>query len=223
MGFNDILKSLFGNKADRDMKELRPIVAEVNAEWEKMKGLSNDELRAVSADLKKQVRDYFRAEEEEIEALKRKVEEERPPIEERERIYDRVDKLEEQRQYMEMIHHAFDPMEIRYCETMRTELRGLEKLKLMGDMIYGDEDPAKVYAAESPMRFVTVDGVDRLEMRMPFVDSSNVELFRIDQNTLMVHVGSQKRNILLPDALVHAQVIGADFKDEKLVIRFKRD
>ena len=96
MGFNDILKSLFGNKADRDMKELRPIVAEVNAEWEKMKGLSNDELRAVSADLKKQVRDYFRAEEEEIEALKRKVEEERPSIEERERIYDRVDKLEEQ-------------------------------------------------------------------------------------------------------------------------------
>ena len=33
MGFNDILKSLFGNKSDRDMKELMPIVAKVNAEW----------------------------------------------------------------------------------------------------------------------------------------------------------------------------------------------
>ena len=60
-------------------------------------------------------------------------------------------------------------------------------------------------------------------MKMPFVDSSKVELFRIDQSTVMVHVGSQKRNIQLPDALVHAQVIGADFKDDELVIKFKRD
>lgn len=133
------------------------------------------------------------------------------------------DKLEEQKQYLEMIHHAFDPMEIKYCETMKTELRGLDKLKIMADMIYGDEDPAKIYASESPMRFETVNGVDRIVMKMPFVDSSKVELFRIDQNTLMVHVGSQKRNIMLPDALMHAQVVGADFKDEELVIRFKRD
>ncbi len=134
-----------------------------------------------------------------------------------------TDKLEEQREYLEMIHHAFDPMEIRYCEMMRTELRGLEKLKLMGDMIYGDEDPARVFASQSPMRFETVDGVDRMVMRMPFVDGSDVELFRIDQSTMMVHVGSQKRNVLLPDSLTHAEVVGADFKDEELVIRFKRD
>lgn len=133
------------------------------------------------------------------------------------------EKLAEQSEYLEMIHHAFDPMEIKYCETMRTELRGLDKLKLMGDMIYGDEDPSKVYASESPMKFETVDGVDRLVMKMPFVQTSDVELYRIDQSTLMVHVGSQKRNILLPDALMHAQVVGADFKDEELVIRFKRD
>ena len=36
MGFNDILKSLFGNKSDRDLKELLPIASKVNAEWEKM-------------------------------------------------------------------------------------------------------------------------------------------------------------------------------------------
>ena len=45
MGFNDILKRLFGNKADRDMKELLPIVSKVNAEWEKIKGVSHDELK----------------------------------------------------------------------------------------------------------------------------------------------------------------------------------
>ena len=133
------------------------------------------------------------------------------------------DKLREQEENMELIHHAFDPMEIKYCEMMRTELRGLDKLKLMADMIYGDEDPYKIYSERSPMSFITESGVDKIVMRMPFVDSSKVELFRIDQSTVMIHVGSQKRNIQLPDALVHAQVVGADFKDDELVIKFKRE
>ena len=66
MGFNDILKSLFGNKSDRDMKELMPIVAKVNAEWEKLKSISADELRAVAEDMKKEVREYIGEEENEI-------------------------------------------------------------------------------------------------------------------------------------------------------------
>ena len=96
MSFNDILKKLFGNKSDRDMKVLVPIVAQVNAEWEKIKNISHDELRAASEEMKKQVHEYIQEEEEEIAALKRKVEEEKPSIEEREEIYAEIDKLEEQ-------------------------------------------------------------------------------------------------------------------------------
>ena len=96
MGFNDILKKLFGNKSDRDMKELLPVVTKVNTEWEKIKNLSHDELRAVTEDMKKQVHAYIEEENSEITELKRKVEEEKPSIEEREQIYDRIDKLEEQ-------------------------------------------------------------------------------------------------------------------------------
>ncbi|MBC5621045.1 preprotein translocase subunit SecA [Butyricimonas hominis] len=96
MGFNDILKSMFGNKADRDMKELLPVVKKVNAEWEKIKGLSHDDLRKVSADLKVKIHAHVKSEEDEIAALKAKVENEKPSIEEREEIYNRIDKLEEQ-------------------------------------------------------------------------------------------------------------------------------
>ena len=96
MGFNDVLKKLFGNKSDRDMKVLIPIVGQVNEEWEKIKNISHDELRAASEEMKKQVHEYIQEEEEEIAALKRKVEEERPSIEEREEIYSQIDKLEEQ-------------------------------------------------------------------------------------------------------------------------------
>ena len=133
------------------------------------------------------------------------------------------DKLKEQEANMELIHHAFDPMVIKTCEMMPTELRGLEKLDAMADMVYGSEDPIKVYSSQSPMSFEGEGGRYRLVLSMPFVESKDVELFRIDASTLMVHVGSQKRNILLPDVLREAELSGADFKDNKLIIRFKRD
>ena len=133
------------------------------------------------------------------------------------------DKLKEQEANMELIHHAFDPMVIKTCEMMPTELRGLEKLDAMADMVYGSEDPTTVYSSQSPMSFEGEGGRYRLMLSMPFVESKDVELFRIDASTLMVHVGSQKRNILLPDVLREAELSGADFKDNKLIIRFKRD
>ncbi len=133
------------------------------------------------------------------------------------------DMFKEQSENMDLIHSAFDPMEIKYCQMMRTELRGEEKLRAMAQMIYGDEDPTKVYSSASPMSFHTEGGEDRLEMLMPFVDGRDVELFRIDPVTLMVHVGSQKRNLQLPDTLAHSEVSGAEFKDDKLIIRFRRD
>ena len=133
-----------------------------------------------------------------------------------------TDKLKEQEGYMEEIHAVFDPLEMKTCYQMRTELRGLDKLDKMADMIFGDRDPSEVYSSESPMSFRTEDGIDRLVMKMPFVEKADVELFRLDASVIMVHVGSQKRNIQLPDTLIHAEVKGAEFKDGKLIIKFKR-
>ncbi|MBR6214645.1 MAG: ArsA family ATPase [Candidatus Methanomethylophilaceae archaeon] len=132
-------------------------------------------------------------------------------------------KKEEQADRLEEIHRAFDPMEIKYCRMRNVELRGLEMLDAMAQEIYGDEDPTKVYSSESPMSFRTVDGEDHLVMKMPFVEAADVELFRVDSTSLMVHVGSQKRNIHLPDSLISAEILGADFIDDELIIKFKRE
>jgi arsenite-transporting ATPase len=133
------------------------------------------------------------------------------------------EKRTEQEHHIQEIHDAFDPMEIKFCHMRYTELRGLEMLEYMADEIYGDEDPTKVYSSESPMSFRTEDDVDLLTMKMPFIEASQVELFRVDATTMMVHVGSQKRNIHLPDSLISAKVLGADFIDNELVIKFKRE
>ena len=131
-------------------------------------------------------------------------------------------KKEEQKERLEEIHRAFDPMEIKYCHMRNVELRGLEMLDAMAEEIYGDEDPTKVYSSESPMSFRTENGEDHLVMKMPFVEAADVELFRVDSTSLMVHVGSQKRNIHLPDSLISAEILGADFIDDELIIKFKR-
>ena len=46
MGFNDILKALFGNKSTRDLKKLVPMVDKIKAVYPEIEKLSNDELRA---------------------------------------------------------------------------------------------------------------------------------------------------------------------------------
>ncbi len=94
MGFNDFLMKIFGNKSDRDMRELKPVVGKVDEEWQKLQGLSNDELRLVSEEMKVEIRGYIKGETDKIDALKLRVEEENPTIEEREEIYTEIDELE---------------------------------------------------------------------------------------------------------------------------------
>lgn len=46
MGFNEFIGKLFGNKATRDMKEIKPWVDKIKAVYPEIAKLSNDELRA---------------------------------------------------------------------------------------------------------------------------------------------------------------------------------
>ena len=58
--------------------------------------MDHDGLRAVTLELKEKIRERVREEQEEIARLKARVENEKPTIEEREEIYNEIDKLEEQ-------------------------------------------------------------------------------------------------------------------------------
>ena len=51
MTFLELVTKLFGNKAQKDMRAIQPVVDQIKAEYEKIDNLSNDELRAYSASL----------------------------------------------------------------------------------------------------------------------------------------------------------------------------
>ena len=57
MGFNDILKKLFGNKSQRDLREIQPYVDRILAEYAKIESLDNDELRRRVTDIREQIQD----------------------------------------------------------------------------------------------------------------------------------------------------------------------
>ena len=131
-------------------------------------------------------------------------------------------KLAEQERYIEMIHHAFDPMKIMFSYQMSTEMVGNDKLDILADMIYGDSDPTEIYATESPMVFETVGDMDIIRMKMPFVEKKDIELLQPSEDVIMVHVGSQKRIINLPLTLSKKEMAGAEFKSNELILKFRR-
>ena len=94
MGFNDLLKKFFGNKAQRDLKEIEPYVAKIRATYEEIKQLTNDELRQITETIKQQIQDYVAIETQRIQELKASVE--ATELEQRERIYSEIDKLEKE-------------------------------------------------------------------------------------------------------------------------------
>ena len=95
MDVGKILGKFLGNKADRDMREVMPYVEKIEAAYESLPELSNDQLRAKSAALKQQVTDYVTEELNQLESLKAKAEDPEVDVIEKESIYKQIDKLDE--------------------------------------------------------------------------------------------------------------------------------
>ncbi|MCE2616688.1 preprotein translocase subunit SecA [Phocaeicola oris] len=94
MGFNEFVGKLFGNKATRDMKEIKPWVDKIKAVYPNISKLSNDELRAKTLELKERIQAPVVDDKKKIVELKAKVE--TLEIEEREPVFNEIDKLEKE-------------------------------------------------------------------------------------------------------------------------------
>ena len=104
MGFNEFIGKLFGNKATRDMKEIKPWVDKVKAVYPEISKLSNDELRARTEELKRYIKASAAEEQKKIEELKATIE--ATEIELREPIFAQIDKLE--KEVLEKYEKALD-------------------------------------------------------------------------------------------------------------------
>ncbi len=82
-----------GSKSEKDVKEALPIVNLINAEFDKLQNLSNDELRRASADLRVKIKDDIKEEQTRLDELTSKVESPDLDYSERDKMYSEIDKL----------------------------------------------------------------------------------------------------------------------------------
>ena len=91
--FNKILQKLFGSKAERDMKQIKPILDKVLASYSRIDTLTNDELRAESEKLKKIIADRIAQDETKKHELRAQLEDVEIAPEKKEALATEVDKL----------------------------------------------------------------------------------------------------------------------------------
>ena len=94
MGINDFLKKLFGNKSQRDLREIQPIVDKINAIYPTLAGLSNDELRERITNIKATLKESTAAKKQEIADIKAQIE--TLDYDKREPLWEKIDNLKKE-------------------------------------------------------------------------------------------------------------------------------
>ena len=90
---SNIIKLLFGSKADKDRKAIEPYVNKIKEIYPSISALSNDELRARSQALMKRIADFIAPDEERIVSLKAQLERPETELSEKEKISKEIDEI----------------------------------------------------------------------------------------------------------------------------------
>ena len=93
MVLGSVIKKIFGTKADKDFKEIKPILDKVLLSYETIDKLSNDELRAKSEELKQIIASRIEKDEQRVEEIRLILEDNDVPINKKEALATESDKL----------------------------------------------------------------------------------------------------------------------------------
>ncbi|MBP5210746.1 MAG: preprotein translocase subunit SecA, partial [Bacteroidales bacterium] len=92
----NLLKSLFGSKAERDVKEITPIINKIKAEYARIDALSDDDLRAETDKLREFLHSRTDSLESEAASIREKLTDVEIAVKEKEKLATRLDEIEKQ-------------------------------------------------------------------------------------------------------------------------------
>ena len=122
-------------------------------------------------------------------------------------------------EHLSAIEEGFSPLPVLRAELAPDELVGVDRLRTFGEVLYGDMDAASVLHEGEPLT-VERRGEDFvLSLELPFADSDDLELGRVEDE-LLVRVGPYRRGIVLPDSLKRRTVSGAKMVGDRLEVNF---
>ncbi len=120
----DIIKKVFGDSNERKLKKLWPIVNEINAHYERLQELSEEELRGKTEEFRQRIRDAVSDIEADLEAIHRRLrgvgegnvvggdgqvgESERLTLDDRQELYEEIDRLEQE--WLDTVEDVLDEL-----------------------------------------------------------------------------------------------------------------
>ena len=119
----DIIKKVFGDSNERKLKKLWPLVDEINAQFEQLQDLSEEELRGKTDEFRRRIREAVADIEADLEAIRRRLrgvteevvggdgqtrEQERLTLDDRQELYDEIDRLEQE--WLDTVEDVLDEL-----------------------------------------------------------------------------------------------------------------
>ncbi len=124
-----------------------------------------------------------------------------------------------QKGHLDTVDDAFAEVPRLHLRLFDDEMVGVDRLRFMAGELYGDKDPIADFKATHPFRIVDSDGGISMEMDIPFVDKSELDVYR-SGHELYIQVGPYRRSFILPDALHRREVTRARLEDGTLTVSF---
>jgi arsenite-transporting ATPase len=124
-----------------------------------------------------------------------------------------------QQGYLPMLEQEFGPVPVRTVPWFDREMVGIERLREVGQALFGDDDPTEILYRGRPYEVLADGDGYVVKLELPFASRDVVRLAR-NGDELILHVGAWRRSLVLPRVLLDAQTNGAKMDGNTLRIRF---
>src|ERR671915_298255 len=131
-----------------------------------------------------------------------------------------------QRSIVEEAKANFYPLPVREAELYGTELRGIDMLRKHGEILFGSDDPSKIFYHGEPYTFVKEGSAINMTVQVPFTEKDDFSIERYgDQLTITVKtVTGQIANVVpLPVATAGMKLAKAKLLNHKLNVQFEKE
>jgi arsenite/tail-anchored protein-transporting ATPase len=124
-----------------------------------------------------------------------------------------------QKGHLDTVDDAFAEVPRLHLRLFDDEMVGVDRLRFMAAELYGELDPILDFTATHPFRIIEVDGGVAMEMDIPFVEKTDLDVYR-HGHELYIQVGPYRRSFILPDALHRREVTRARLDEGTLTVSF---
>ena len=124
--------------------------------------------------------------------------------------------------HLESVREGFADVDVRELRLFDEEMVGLDRLRLVGEELYGDKDPTAHFSQGRPFRVEDEGDNVVLVLSVPFAEKGEVDVLR-HGDELFITVGPYRRSFVLPDSLKRREVRRARLAEAELRVTFGLD